>query len=110
MMIQLYNSGEDDCLADTDVTVNLDGVTHVVKAGDTLVLGPGESITIPARLYHKFWGIESRVLIGEVSLVNDDNTDNRFYEPVGRFPKIEEDETPMHLLCTDYPQYYHPSG
>jgi len=108
LAIQLYNSTEDDGLADSDVTVSLDGVRHVVKAGDTIVLSPGESITLPARLYHKFWGTEGRVLIGEVSLVNDDNTDNRFYEPMGRFPAIEEDELPLYLLCTDYPRYYRP--
>ena len=34
---------------------------------------------------------------------NDDNTDNRFYEPLGRFPEIEEDEPPYRLLCTEYP-------
>jgi D-lyxose ketol-isomerase len=106
LMIQVYNSTEADRLADTDVSVSLDGVQRVVKAGDTLVLGPGESITLPSRLYHKFWAVEGRVLIGEVSLVNDDNTDNRFYEPVGRFPEIEEDEPPLYLLCTDYVQYY----
>jgi D-lyxose ketol-isomerase len=106
LMIQVYNSTESDRLADSDVTVSLDGVKRIVKAGDTVVLGPGESITLPSRLYHKFWAVEGRALIGEVSLVNDDNTDNRFYEPVGRFPEIEEDEPPLYLLCTDYVQYY----
>ena len=43
------------------------------------------------------------VLIGEVSMCNDDNTDNRFYESVGRFPEIEEDEPPYRLLCNEYP-------
>ncbi len=70
-----------------------------------MVLSPGESITLPSRLYHEFWGAGSRVLVGEVSLVNDDRTDNRFYEPVGRFPEIEEDESPLHLLVGDYPRY-----
>jgi D-lyxose ketol-isomerase len=106
LAIQVYNSTADERLADSDMTVSLDGVTRTVKAGDIVVLSPGESITIPNRLYHKFWGEGSRVLIGEVSLVNDDNTDNRFYEPVGRFPAIEEDEPPLYLLCTDYPRYY----
>ena len=32
------------------------------------------------------------MLVAEVSMCNDDNTDNRFYDKVGRFPKIEEDE------------------
>ena len=27
----------------------------------------------------------------------------RFYEEMGRFPKIEEDEEPYRLLCTEYP-------
>ena len=70
------------------------------------MLSPGESITLPPRLYHKFWGAEARVLVGEVSLVNDDQNDNRFYEPIGRFPAIEEDEEPLHLLVTDYPRDY----
>ncbi len=43
------------------------------------------------------------VLIGEVSQCNDDNTDNRFEPPVGRFPAIEEDEKPYRLLCNEYP-------
>ena len=43
------------------------------------------------------------VLLGEVSQCNDDNTDNRFNPPMGRFPKIEEDEPPYRLLCNEYP-------
>jgi len=39
-------------------------------------------------------------------MVNNDDTDNRFTEPIPRFPAVEEDELPLHLLCTDYPQYY----
>ena len=102
LVIKLFNSTSDERLADSEVTVSMDGLTHVLKAGDAVVLSPGESITLPSRLYHEFWGAGSRVLVGEVSLVNDDRTDNRFYEPVGRFPEIEEDEPPLHLLVPDY--------
>ena len=28
--------------------------------------------------------------------------DNRFHQPVGRFPEIEEDERPCRLLVGDY--------
>ena len=42
------------------------------------------------------------MLVGEVSTVNDDETDNVFHEPVGRFPRIEEDEAPTRLLVIDY--------
>jgi D-lyxose ketol-isomerase len=110
LVIQLYNSTPNESLADSDVTVSVDGVRRVVNSGDCLTLNPGESISLPDHLYHKFWAEVSRCLIGEVSLVNDDKTDNRFYEPVGRFPEIEEDEPPLHLLVNDYPRYYAPVG
>ena len=110
LVIQLYNASEDEGLADTAVIASVDGVRRTVKAGDCVTLHPGESITLPHRLYHKFWGAESRVLVGEVSLVNDDNADNRFYESLGRFPAIEEDEPPLYLLCKDYLRYYAPRG
>jgi D-lyxose ketol-isomerase len=109
LVIQLYNATQDDGLADTDVTVSTDGVRRVVKAGETVALSPGESITLPTQLYHQFWGAEGRVLVGEVSMVNDDSADNRFYEPAGRFPGIEEDEPPLHLLVNDYARFYHPN-
>ena len=32
--------------------------------------------------------------------------DNRFYKTVGRFPAIEEDVEPLHLLTTDYAKYW----
>ena len=31
-------------------------------------------------------------------------TDNYFYEPIGRFPAVEEDEPAYRLLCTEYPE------
>jgi len=108
LVIQLWNSTPEEQLADTAVTVSVDGTRVTVKAGDTITLKPGESVCLPSRLYHKFWGREGKgtVLIGEVSRVNDDHVDNRFYEQAGRFPAIEEDEPPLHLLYTDYKRCY----
>ena len=106
LVIQLYNATPAETLADTDVTISADGVLRTVKAGDCVTLEPGESITLPAYCYHKFWGADSAVLVGEVSAVNDDERDNRFYEPLPRFATIEEDAPPLYLLCTDYPNYY----
>jgi len=105
LVIQLYNSTADEKPADTEVVVSLDGVRQSLKAGDSVTLAPGESITLPASCYHKFWGAEGRTLVGEVSAVNDDNVDNRFYEPVGRFPAVEEDRPPLYYLTKDYPQH-----
>ena len=93
---------------DEDVTVSLDGVRRTVRAGSSIVLGPGESITVPRRLAHQFYAEKGgrRVLVGEVSDVNDDDTDNYFLSPAGRFPDIDEDEPPLRLLCTEYPAVF----
>lgn len=106
LLLELYNATPEDGLADTPVEVSVDGVRRTVAPGEIVRLTPGESITLPPRLYHRFYGEEGKgwVLIGEVSRVNDDRTDNRFYEPVGRFPAIEEDEPPAYYLCTEYPR------
>ena len=103
LMVQVWNSTEADGLADTDVTVRMDGRLVTVPAGTILRLTPGESITIPPRLYHAFWAEKEKVLAWEVSMVNDDNTDNRFYEEQLRFTNIQEDEAPAYLLCNEYP-------
>lgn len=106
LLIRVYNSTEDEDLDKVnDVVVNMDGREFTVPAGTQVKLKPGESITIYPGMYHDFSVEEGtgNVLIGEVSQLNDDNTDNRFYEPVGRFPEIEEDEAPYRLLCNEYP-------
>ena len=102
LVLELWNSNAAEDRDDTPVTVSIDGVRRTLIAGSTVSLLPGESITLPPRLYHSFWGEDGKVLVGEVSAVNDDGTDNRFLEPVGRFPAIVEDEPPRHLLCTEY--------
>ncbi len=101
--MQLYNASPAEQLAKTPVTVSLDGVRKTVKAGGIVRLKPGESVFLPSRLYHKFWGENGKVLLGEVSKVNDDTRDNRFHEPIGRFPEIEEDEPARYLLFSEYP-------
>lgn len=104
LIIKLYNSTEDEKLADTDVEVTIDGTRHTFPAGYEVCLKPGESITLTKGLYHRFWGEEGKgtVLVAEVSMTNDDTADNRFYDEVGRFPEIEEDEEPLYLLCNEY--------
>ena len=105
LQIQVYNSTQDEKLADTPVNVMVDGRHFTVTAGTIITLQPGESITLPQNMYHQFWAEKGKgtVLCVEVSAVNDDNTDNRFLEPLGRFPEIEEDEEPKFLLCNEYP-------
>ena len=68
-------------------------------------LDPGESVTLLPGVWHAFWGEGGDVLIGEVSTVNDDLTDNIFRDPIGRFSDIEEDTAPLHLLVSDYDRW-----
>ena len=106
LLVQVYNATEDGSgFLQTPVEVSVDGRTYSVEAGSIIRLTPGESIAIPARQYHKFWGEKGygTVLLGEVSKVNDDVNDNRFYENLDRFPAVEEDEEPLYLLCNEFP-------
>ena len=106
VLIRVYNSlPNEEMDYESAVTVHLDGRKVTVPAGTQVRLCPGESIYIPQYLYHDFAVEEGSgaVLLGEVSQCNDDNTDNRFLPPVGRFPAIEEDEAPYRLLCNEYP-------
>ena len=106
LVVRLNNSTAEEALDEAgEVRVQVDGITRTFPPGGELVLTPGESVTLPPRLYHAFWGAEGDepVLVGEVSRVNDDANDNRFLEPLGRFPEIEEDQPAEFVLCTEYP-------
>lgn len=105
LVFRLWNATEDGALKDDEVLVHMDGRSFTHPAGEDLILKPGESLTLYPYLYHEFFVAPggSYAIIGEVSMCNDDNNDNRFYEPLGRFPKIEEDEPAYRLLCNEYP-------
>ncbi len=103
--IKLWNTGKDG-KPDNDsvVKVYCDGILKEVKPGEVISIEPGNSITLPPYMYHSFFGAkgEETAIIGEVSSVNDDNTDNCFAEPVERFSTIEEDEERKYFLCNEY--------
>lgn len=107
LVLELFNSDDNgDVDEKTDVTVMTDGVARTQPAGAKLKLYPGESVTLMPGNWHAFWGEDGDVLIGEVSTVNDDLTDNVFREPIGRFADIDEDVEPLHLLVSDYDKYF----
>ncbi len=107
LAFRLYNSTPDNKLADTPVTVYRDGVKYVIPAGEVFDIGNGESVTLTQGVYHEFWGVEGTglVMVGEVSVVNDDHNDNIFLVAQKRFPSIDEDEAPYRLLCSDYDKF-----
>lgn len=104
LALELYNSDESGGLAPTPISVLCDGVERHLDAGAKVILGPGESITLTPRLYHTFYAIEGDCMIGEVSSLNDDETDNFFKDPLPRYPAIVEDEPAARLLCNEYPK------
>lgn len=106
LVIELFSAkpnGDIDLEADVEVLV--DATNIKLKAGARLALAPGQSVTLEPNHWHAFWGEGGDVLIGEVSNVNDDMTDNIFREPIGRFANITENETPKHLLVSDYDKW-----
>ncbi len=103
LVIELYAPRPDGSVdREAPVEVPVDGEIRRFSAGDRLMLAPGESVTLLPGIWHAFWAEGADVLIGEVSTVNDDLTDNIFDEPIGRFSTIEEDAQPTHLLVADY--------
>jgi hypothetical protein len=103
MAIELYGSAGDGSFDETaGGTVLCDGIARAFEPGEVLLFQPGESVTLMPGDWHAFWGEGGDVLIGEVSTVNDDETDNWFRAPIGRFAEIDEDVAPTHLLVSDY--------
>ena len=74
-------------VTDDDVTIYMDGVPRTFKPGEEILIQPGKDL-----------------VVGEVSAINDDNTDNYFLEPTSRFADIVEDEPALHPLCNEYAQ------
>lgn len=103
MVVELFGSDDDGNFAeDRGGMVMCDGIPREFAPGEKLKFAPGESLTLMPGDWHAFWGEGGDVLIGEVSTVNDDETDNIFREPIGRFAEIDEDVSPTHLLVSDY--------
>jgi D-lyxose ketol-isomerase len=93
---------------EAELRVPVDGQWRSLPAGGLLKLDPGESVTLHPDTWHAFWAEGADVLIGEVSTVNDDRTDNIFEAPIGRFASVEEDVAPRHLLVSDYDTFFLP--
>jgi D-lyxose ketol-isomerase len=100
--IKLWKADSEEQPMDVSCSVQIDGVTTVVPAGEVLRLKPGQSISFEPYMYHQFWSENGPSMIGEVSTVNDDAADNRFLESPGRYPHIDEDEPKAFLLCNEY--------
>lgn len=111
LIVELFGSDDHGGFADDrGGTVWCDGIRRSYAPGERLALAPGQSVTLRPGDWHAFWGEGGDVLIGEVSTVNDDETDNIFREPIGRFSNVIEDVPPDRLLVSDYATWLDPGA
>src|SRR5699024_9155794 len=104
LKITLWEATEDKEFSNEKVNITIDGEKHIVEAGGSVILKPGESITLLPHQYHQWQAVPGTgdVFVFEVSTTNDDNVDNYFYDVDNRIPKVIEDEEPKHLIFADY--------
>lgn len=105
ILVQLTKAGADNEPSQESFPIPVDGIARHLNPGDIIRLKPGQSVCIPPRTIHQFWGEDGTGLTvsGEVSSLCDDHEDNFFLEPSARFPEIEEDEERRYFLCNEYP-------
>jgi len=105
IVVELTATNSDGSASDKPFRVHVDGMARMIEPREPIRLSPGQSVEIPPRTIHQFWGEEGRgaTVSGEVSSVCDDWNDNCFLVPSTRFPEIDEDEPRRHFLCHEYP-------
>jgi len=105
LVFKFFASKKNDEFDQRPVEIQRDGIKTIIQTGEELCLRPGESVQLPTKMYHMFYGRNSKVMVGEVSMVNNDAQDNNFYGGLPRFSEIEEDAEPKYLLCNDYVKF-----
>lgn len=105
LCVQVYAknaSGELD--TESPILLYRDGVQYLAKAGEVIEIYNGNSITLTPYIYHRFYCKKGTgdLIIGEVSKINDDNTDNVFAVEKQRFCGVEEDAPRYRLLVNEY--------
>jgi len=105
LVLELYNSASDGSLdKESQINVKMDGVICTLPAGVMVEIKKGCSITLHPGLHHRFWAKKGAgdLVVGEVSSINDDKTDNVFLTAPRRFSEIDENEDIFVPLCGDY--------
>ena len=70
--------------------------------GDRVTLEPGESLVLEPFVAHAFWAEGGVTLAGEVSLANDDMTDNYFFPTPEPPAPIDEDRAKRFVTTRDH--------
>ena len=105
LVIELFHADPArNALCPGNFSVSVNGMRRTLDSGDRVILTPGESVCLEPIHAHTFYGEPGHgsVLVGEVSMVNDDSNDNCFLDGAPRFDPVEEDEAPVLLPAADY--------
>lgn len=89
-------------LKEDSIEIEVDGIYKTLGFQEELILRKGQSLTLYPLMYHRFYAKKNKILVGEVSKINDDNSDNFFLDDIKRFPVVEEDEDIVYPLVNDY--------
>jgi D-lyxose ketol-isomerase len=103
LIIEMWQSNNSGELSKESFDVSVDGIKRHYSPGEKLFLHPGESICLDPYIAHCFYGEPGcgPVMVGEVSSVNDDGSDNYFIGGQPRFEEITEDEEIKYFLASD---------
>lgn len=104
IIIRLWTKTPSNKASKANVECILDGLKQVVEAGTSIRLRPGQSIYVAPLTFHQFWAEKGHgdVMSFEVSSINNDIKDNFWLEARNRFPEINEDVMPKHILSSEY--------
>jgi len=89
VVIQVWQAGEDNRPWNEAFHLSISGIRISVRPGEIIRIEPGESICLPPRTFHQFWGEEGSgsSMSGEVSSVCEDRTDNYFHGCARALPR-----------------------
>ena len=75
-----------------------------LQPGARVTLEPGESLTLEPFIAHAFWAEGGATLAGEISLANDDLSDNYFLPALAAPAPIDEDAPRRFITVRDLPK------
>ena len=96
-VVELFKVDQTGRRLDEKLRVLKDATMIDLAPGGRVTLEPGESLVLEPYVAHAFWAEGGAVLAGEVSLVNDDSTDNYFL-PVPPPPAPIEEDAPARFV------------
>lgn len=109
LVIELWRADPGhNTIAGGKFTISVNGMRRTMDSGEKLILTPGEWTTFEHIHCHRFYGEKGSgpSMIGEVSMVNDDSSDNCFVDGALRFIPVEEDVPIRYPLACEYRKFF----